>query len=60
MENFTRKFWNWLRPVKNAVYDPMFETMGLPVDPHLRMFVTRHNNGISQFNLAHFHQTCIY
>ncbi|KAJ7978235.1 hypothetical protein O6P43_007734 [Quillaja saponaria] len=27
------------RPIKNAVYDPMFETMGLPIDPHLRMFL---------------------
>ncbi|XP_065847681.1 uncharacterized protein [Euphorbia lathyris] len=24
--------------LRNSVYDPAFETMGLPVDPHLRMF----------------------
>ncbi|KAL5767300.1 hypothetical protein ACOSP7_013883 [Xanthoceras sorbifolium] len=23
----------------NSVYDPLYETMGLPVDPHLRMFL---------------------
>ncbi|KAH7571385.1 hypothetical protein JRO89_XS04G0033800 [Xanthoceras sorbifolium] len=26
------------RPI-NGVYDPLYETMGLPVDPHLRMFL---------------------
>ncbi|XP_062145834.1 uncharacterized protein LOC133853821 [Alnus glutinosa] len=28
------------RPVKNAVYDPTFEGVGLPVDPHLRLFAS--------------------
>ncbi|GLT64308.1 hypothetical protein SLA2020_368120 [Shorea laevis] len=28
------------RPVKNAVYDPTFEGIGLPVDPHLRLFAS--------------------
>ncbi|KAA3476704.1 tpr repeat-containingprotein [Gossypium australe] len=28
------------RPIKNALYDPLFEGIGLPVDPHLRMFAT--------------------
>ncbi|KAK8347856.1 hypothetical protein V6Z12_A06G045500 [Gossypium hirsutum] len=28
------------RPIKNALYDPLFEWIGLPVDPHLRMFAT--------------------
>ncbi|KAK5824220.1 hypothetical protein PVK06_018991 [Gossypium arboreum] len=27
-------------PIKNALYDPLFEGIGLPVDPHLRMFAT--------------------
>lgn len=26
------------RMIKNAVYDPLFEGLGLPVDPHLRLF----------------------
>ncbi|KAJ0026447.1 hypothetical protein Pint_08292 [Pistacia integerrima] len=26
------------RPIKNSVYDPIFEGIGLPVDPHLRLF----------------------
>ncbi|KAG6590081.1 hypothetical protein SDJN03_15504, partial [Cucurbita argyrosperma subsp. sororia] len=26
---------------RNAVYDPTYESMGLPVDPHLRMFLAR-------------------
>lgn len=45
MKNLTRKLWNRLRPLKNTVYDPMYEAMGLPVDPHLRMFVARRDNG---------------
>ncbi|KAG8486071.1 hypothetical protein CXB51_019440 [Gossypium anomalum] len=28
------------RPIKNSLYDPSFERIGLPVDPHLRMFGT--------------------
>ncbi|XP_030529675.2 uncharacterized protein LOC115740329 [Rhodamnia argentea] len=27
------------RPIFNSVYDPMYEAMGLPIDPHLRMFL---------------------
>ncbi|XP_062084229.1 uncharacterized protein LOC133790573 [Humulus lupulus] len=27
--------------LKNTVYDPLYEEMGLPVDPHLRVFVGR-------------------
>ncbi|KAE8721744.1 hypothetical protein F3Y22_tig00015240pilonHSYRG00009 [Hibiscus syriacus] len=26
------------RPMPNSLYDPMFEGLGLPVDPHLRLF----------------------
>ncbi|KAL4035273.1 hypothetical protein IC575_003954 [Cucumis melo] len=26
---------------RNAVYDPTYESMGLPIDPHLRMFLAR-------------------
>ncbi|XP_010521208.1 PREDICTED: uncharacterized protein LOC104800166 [Tarenaya hassleriana] len=26
------------RPTQNAVYDPIYEGVGLPVDPHLRLF----------------------
>ncbi|KAK5824221.1 hypothetical protein PVK06_018992 [Gossypium arboreum] len=26
--------------IKNSLYDPLFERIGLPVDPHLRMFAT--------------------
>ncbi|WCJ27623.1 hypothetical protein M5689_009354 [Euphorbia peplus] len=29
---------------RNTVYDPMYETIGLPVDPHLRMFAARRGN----------------
>ncbi|RDY13665.1 hypothetical protein CR513_01378, partial [Mucuna pruriens] len=29
------------RAMGNSLYDPMYEQMGLPVDPHLRMFVVR-------------------
>ncbi|KAG4181218.1 hypothetical protein ERO13_A10G213250v2, partial [Gossypium hirsutum] len=28
------------RPIKNSLYDPLFKGIGLPVDPHLRMFAT--------------------
>ncbi|MBA0554049.1 hypothetical protein Golob_013181 [Gossypium lobatum] len=28
------------RPIKNSLYDPLFEGIGLLVDPHLRMFAT--------------------
>ncbi|GMI77152.1 hypothetical protein HRI_001384500 [Hibiscus trionum] len=28
------------RPIKNAVYDPIYEGIGLPIDPHLRIFAT--------------------
>ncbi|KAI4338201.1 hypothetical protein L6164_016545 [Bauhinia variegata] len=30
------------RPVPNSFYDPKYEEMGLPVDPHLRMFLAKH------------------
>ncbi|CAB4285537.1 unnamed protein product [Prunus armeniaca] len=35
------------KPIKNSLYDPMYEAMGLPVDPHLRLFLgmQRRNNG---------------
>ncbi|KAK3229204.1 hypothetical protein Dsin_001085 [Dipteronia sinensis] len=26
---------------KNSLYDPLYEAMGLPMDPHLRMFLAR-------------------
>ncbi|KAE8715430.1 hypothetical protein F3Y22_tig00110174pilonHSYRG00409 [Hibiscus syriacus] len=26
------------RPLPNSLYDPMFEELGLPIDPHLRLF----------------------
>ncbi|GKV09270.1 hypothetical protein SLEP1_g20795 [Rubroshorea leprosula] len=26
------------RPMRNSVYDPMYEGLGLPIDPHLRLF----------------------
>ncbi|KAE8656302.1 hypothetical protein F3Y22_tig00117005pilonHSYRG00369 [Hibiscus syriacus] len=26
------------RPLPNSLYDPMFEGLGLPIDPHLRLF----------------------
>ncbi|KAL5138945.1 hypothetical protein HKD37_10G029000 [Glycine soja] len=29
------------RLMRNSLYDPIFEQMGLPIDPHLRMFVRR-------------------
>nr|KYP74544.1 hypothetical protein KK1_007229 [Cajanus cajan] len=29
------------RPVRYSLYDPMYEQMGFPVDPHLRMFFGR-------------------
>ncbi|TYI69204.1 hypothetical protein E1A91_D08G138000v1 [Gossypium mustelinum] len=28
------------RPIKNSLYGPLFKGIGLPVDPHLRMFAT--------------------
>ncbi|XP_039003440.1 uncharacterized protein LOC120130229 [Hibiscus syriacus] len=28
------------RPIKNSVYDPIYEGIGLPIDPHLRLFAT--------------------
>ncbi|KAJ8753629.1 hypothetical protein K2173_025620 [Erythroxylum novogranatense] len=33
------------RSQNSTVYDPMYETIGLPADPHLRVFVTRPNHG---------------
>lgn len=27
--------------MRNTVYDPMYEAMGLPIDPHIRMFIAR-------------------
>ena len=27
------------RPIPNSYYDPRYEEMGLPVDPHLRSFL---------------------
>ncbi|KAK8580305.1 hypothetical protein V6N13_143419 [Hibiscus sabdariffa] len=27
------------RPLKNSLYDPMYEELGLPIDPHLRLFL---------------------
>ncbi|XP_010534063.1 PREDICTED: uncharacterized protein LOC104809707 isoform X2 [Tarenaya hassleriana] len=32
------------RPTQNAVYDPIYEGVGLPVDPHLRLFGKRKPN----------------
>ncbi|KAK9192740.1 hypothetical protein WN944_003433 [Citrus x changshan-huyou] len=34
--------------MRNTVYDPMYEAMGLPIDPHIRMFIARRDrdNGI--------------
>nr|KJB59134.1 hypothetical protein B456_009G240200 [Gossypium raimondii] len=26
------------RPIMNSLYDPMYEELGLPIDPHLRLF----------------------
>ncbi|KAL4281209.1 hypothetical protein GQ457_03G033030 [Hibiscus cannabinus] len=26
-------------PLKNSLYDPMYEELGLPIDPHLRLFL---------------------
>ncbi|XP_030933942.1 uncharacterized protein LOC115959601 [Quercus lobata] len=36
------------RSLKNSVYDQMYESMGLHVDPHLRMFVARRETGSSE------------
>ncbi|XP_052478978.1 uncharacterized protein LOC105801651 [Gossypium raimondii] len=30
--------------IMNKVYDPSYEAMGLPVDPHLRMFQAKYGN----------------
>ncbi|KAF7805262.1 hypothetical protein G2W53_044373 [Senna tora] len=38
----------------NLVYDPMYEQMGLPVDPHLRMFLAKRNQGLS-LSLSYTH-----
>ncbi|XP_024031000.1 uncharacterized protein LOC21398208 [Morus notabilis] len=32
-------------PIRNKCYDPLYEEMGLPIDPHLRMFLARRDNG---------------
>ncbi|KAM1510498.1 hypothetical protein ACFX10_019542 [Malus domestica] len=32
------------RPMKNSHYDPAFEAMGLPIDPHIRMFLASQQN----------------
>ncbi|XVF64720.1 hypothetical protein PTKIN_Ptkin09bG0190000 [Pterospermum kingtungense] len=29
------------RPIRNSVYDPLYEGIGLPIDPHLRMFLSK-------------------
>ncbi|KAM1223204.1 hypothetical protein TB2_010498 [Malus domestica] len=29
------------RAIKNALYDPKYEAMGLPIDPHLRLFLAQ-------------------
>nr|POF13430.1 hypothetical protein CFP56_22947 [Quercus suber] len=36
------------RSLKNSVYDQMYESMGLHVDPHVRMFVARRETGSSE------------
>lgn len=33
------------RPPKSVIYDPIYEAMGLPVDPHLRMFLSKREDG---------------
>ncbi|OWM79925.1 hypothetical protein CDL15_Pgr006229 [Punica granatum] len=33
------------RPIMNAVYDPIYEQMGLPIDPHLRLFLAKQARG---------------
>lgn len=43
-----------IRSIRNSVYDPMYEAMGLPVDPHLRMFIRRDNDGMLQISI-NFH-----
>ncbi|KAK9219631.1 hypothetical protein WN943_008277 [Citrus x changshan-huyou] len=35
---FASNPFNLPRPVRNALYDPVFESLGLPIDPHLRLF----------------------
>ncbi|KAL5767299.1 hypothetical protein ACOSQ2_014082 [Xanthoceras sorbifolium] len=37
------------RPI-NSVYDPLYETMGLPVDPHLRMFLASRRDNAAENN----------
>jgi len=32
----------------NSVYDPMYETLGLPIDPHLRMFLASQRGECSE------------
>ncbi|KAM2547607.1 hypothetical protein TB1_018894 [Malus domestica] len=32
------------RPMTNSHYDPAFEAMGLPIDPHIRMFLASQQN----------------
>lgn len=33
------------RYIRNSLYDPSYEAMGLPIDPHLRLFLARPNGG---------------
>ncbi|PON36593.1 hypothetical protein TorRG33x02_348940 [Trema orientale] len=53
---------NW-GSLRNTVYDPLYEEMGLPVDPHLRIFVGRRDNGntfsstLLYFSLRHWKRT---
>ncbi|KAI6687694.1 hypothetical protein NL676_024522 [Syzygium grande] len=37
------------RRIINSVYDPMYETLGLPIDPHLRMFLASQGGNPSSF-----------
>ncbi|TYI83652.1 hypothetical protein E1A91_D05G308300v1 [Gossypium mustelinum] len=36
------------RPIMNSLYDPMFEELGLPIDPHLRLFAKYKENLVGQ------------
>lgn len=38
----------------NSLYDPAFEEMGLPIDPHLRMFLASMNQDKGKFLLNSF------
>lgn len=38
--------------MRNTVYDPMYEAMGLPIDPHIRMFIARRDNGMLYIQCA--------